>query len=360
MRGVTYKQRGSENLNNFDQRMLDEAWHQGGISGVRQVFHAMATQNARAAAGGLDDIRLVFPILYLLLEDLIRFGLTDSLGPRNKAAIYICAQKIRQLQPFAPAAKPDDETLYGTLRWMLDTGIGWEGPGKQRDDYDSVLDYAAALIIGEYGDTAVLPGVAELIFKRNRQGLYIHDLAWSFFQGMNPDALELVAGYLKSTNAADVSLAKTLLGFSAQKFQNRMRSSREVTSEDQNVREVQNSANETERYVAWLRENEPYLYLTGEQMQMTSSPMPVDCDMEAKYLGKDISPKSRAPLTPLTEDEVECLYQYRTTRAEEQGLLAEYSHKLRRRDMRTWQAWLHKQITEQVFAARSDTGDEAV
>ncbi len=52
---------------------------------------------------------------------------------------------------------------------MLDTGIGWEGPG----DYDAVIDYTVILLISDYEDKTILPEVADLIFRRNRRGGYI-------------------------------------------------------------------------------------------------------------------------------------------------------------------------------------------
>jgi hypothetical protein len=348
-------------MNSFGKYTLDEAWRQGGIPAVRKVFDALAAQDASEALGSLNDMRLGFPIFFILLDDMIRFKMTDSLRTRNRAALYICAQKIRRLQPYVPTRRPDDETLYGTLRWMLDTGIGWDGPSRQRDDYDSVIDYAAALVIGSYEDTEVLPEVAELIFRRNRQGHFVHDLIWSFFQAMNSDALEHVAGFLNSSYPADVSLAKKLLGIDADKKRYRMDSGQDTElSDHMEAQTVSSDRSRSGSFLEWLRDNKPYLYLTGEQLQMTSTPKHFDCDMEAKYLGKEISPKRRTPLIPLTEDEAECLNRYRTTNPADQGILAEYSHKLRRRDKREWQAWLSKQIAEQVFSARNETGSEAV
>jgi hypothetical protein len=45
---------------------------------------------------------------------------------------------------------------------------------------------------------------------------------------------------------------------------------------------------------------------------------------------------------------------------DEQGLLSEYSHKLRSKDKGQWQNWMRRQIAEQVMAAKTDMKDEAI
>ena len=72
-------------------------------------------------------------------------------------------------------ASSDANTLRTTLRWMLATGKYWDGPSREHDAYDAVLDYTSALLTGRYDDRAALPDIVELIFRRNRKGLYIHD-----------------------------------------------------------------------------------------------------------------------------------------------------------------------------------------
>lgn len=330
-------------MNGFGQNALNNAWRSG-IGAVRRTFNTLVSRDAQGAVSLLEDGALRFPVFFVLAEDIIRRSLQERLGPRNSAALYVCAQKMKRLAPYGPAARPDDQTLYGALRWMLDTGLWWDGPSPGRDDYDAVIDYAVALVVGVYEDKEVLPAVADLIFRRNRRGLFIHDLVWGFFQTTTPEALEIVAGYLSSANPADVSLAKTLLGLN--------------TADAGNLSGAQGELKR--RYLEWLEDNRPYLYLTGEHLQMTSSPKYVDNDMEAKYLDKEISPRYRAPVLPLTEQENEALQHYRAIPAAERRFLAEYSHKLRKRDKGRWQEWMRKQIAEQVMAAHSEMENEAI
>ncbi len=73
-------------------------------------------------------------------------------------------------------AKVTDETFYQTLKWIFETGKNWDGPSVGHDPYDAVIDYTVALLIIVYEDKHILKEVAGLIFKRNRRGLYFHDL----------------------------------------------------------------------------------------------------------------------------------------------------------------------------------------
>jgi len=109
-----------------------------------------------------------------------------------------------------------------------------------------------------------------------------------------------------------------------------------------------------ERYISWLEDNRPYLYLTGEHFQMTSRPHHLDVDREAKYLHKAISPRNLTPVEPLTADELDCLSRFRQSPEDEREILASFSQKLRKRDKRSWDEWMHSQTAAQVIAARKD------
>ena len=120
---------------------------------------------------------------------------------------------------------------------------------------------------------------------------------------------------------------------------------------------VQQNRGEQERlnsdYMAWLDENKPYLYVTGEHFQQTSRPRHLNVDPEAKYLGKELSPRYRAPLEALSERELACLHEYRGYPPEEREILTDYSHRLRHADAPAWEEWIQQQVAEQVLAARS-------
>jgi hypothetical protein len=315
---------------------LDSIWLAGGTHRLKQLFSALARRNQPEALRQINDERLRFPVLFILMPEISAEKMYTGLSQRNLAALNICSRKIYKHEIDAAATvAANSDTYYQTLKWMLETGKDWDGPSDGRDPYDAVIDYTAALLTVTYEDKTVLKDIAGLIFRRNRKGLFMHDLVWSFFQVLDRDALVIIAGYLLSNNPRDVDLAAKLLNMNAQAS---------------NRGEVLKAHR---KYIDWLDDNRPYLYLTGEHFQSTSEPKHMDADTEAKYLGKEISPRYRAPVEPLTENEVKCLHKYREAAPEEQALLTSYSHKLRRRDAKMWYEWMQKQTAEQVIAARS-------
>jgi len=314
---------------------LESVWKAGGTDRLKRTFNDLARRDRAEALRQINDEKLRFPVLFVLMAEIGANNLYDGLSKRNLTALNICTRKIYNYDIDA-AGSADDGDRYQTLKWMFATGRGWEGPSEGQDPYDAVIDYTAALLITEYEDKTVLKDVAGLIFRRNRQGHYNHDLIWSFFQSIDRDALTVAAGYLLSDHPGDVELAEKLLGIDAEAaLQNR-----------NGVRQAHR------QYIEWLNENKPFLYLTGEHFQMTSQPKHLAADREAKYLGKEISPRYRAPVEPLTENEAECLHRYREATPEEQEELSAYSHRLRARDVRLWNEWIQKKPAEQVAAAR--------
>ncbi len=325
-------------MNDFRLSRLDRVWHGSGAKRLRWFFASAARKDAREALRLVNADALSFPVLFILREDIEELGLYPELSPRNLAAIQVCALKSKPARRFyIPTDLLDADAVLTTLRWMLATGKYWDGPSHEHDAYDAVMDYASALLTGTFDDKEALPHIAELIFRRNRKGYYIHDLVWSFFQAPDPDALVLVASRLKSSDPRDVELAGRLLGLELPSTLDRRR-----------------LAILYERYLRWLEENRQYLYLTGEHFQMTSQPHHLDVDREAKYLQKAISPRDQTPAIPLTEDEMDCLNRFRQTPETERDILASFSQKLRERDKRSWDEWMHSQVAEQVIAARKD------
>ena len=327
-------------MDNLKQSQLDRIWSRGGMKQLRQYFNGMAGKNAREALRLINDEDLSFPVLFLLTDDIYALDLYRDMSPRNKTAMRLCAIRTMPAGWFDTSWETsDDGTLRMTLQWMFATGKNWDGPYEGPDAYDAVLDYAAVLLTGTFEDKSALPDIADLIFRRNRKGLYIHDLVWGFFQTLDADALKHVARRLKSADSRDVELAGKLLRLDISAPHDRKK-----------------LAALYDLYTRWLDENGPYLYLTGEHFQMTSQPNHLDFDQEAKYLQKTISPRFRTPDVPLTEDEIACLNQYRQAREDEREVLASYSQKLRSRDMRLWDEWIKSQVAQQVIAARKDMG----
>ncbi|MEL4106834.1 hypothetical protein AAFA46_08375 [Oscillospiraceae bacterium WX1] len=312
---------------------LNKAYQTGGPHLLRRVFNDTVRHDKQEALNQLDDDSLLFPVFFLLLRDVAAHDMSGDLNGRNAIAYGLCADKIKNLPGprMAPDAA-DEDALALTLRWILETGKNEPTDPILRNEFDAVIDYAAALLIIKFDDKTALPLVADLIFRRNRQGLLIHDLVWSFFQTLDTATLLHIADNLLSSNPKDAALAQKLLHV-------------EAADPGEDKRALHR------RVTDWIRENGPYLYLTGEHLQQITNPVHLRCDREAKYLNKEISPRYRAPLEPLSTAERACLSRYREANDDEQQILTDYSYQLRGRDTRLWDVWLQKETAEQVIAA---------
>lgn len=317
---------------------LDGLWQDGDMERLKREFRSIAMLDKRRAARLINDQNLQFPTLFVLIPEIRSAGITE-LSPRNYEAIRICALKMG-----SPDQNYRKKSLYEfeALKWMFETGHGWDGPYGHYDAYDAVIDACAAMLIKKYKYTSILPQVCELIFRRNRKGLYIHDLVWSFFEAYRPDSLKLIAGYILSDDSRDVELACKLLHLPA------------CEDSDYSARQAM-----YDNFISWLEENSPYLLFTGQHFQQTSEPEPLVVDEEALYLGKSISPKNGEPLEPLTQEEKQRLLDYRRAQDTERRLLAEFSAKMRNRDRQLWQEWLSKDLAQQVSIAMSERGEFA-
>ena len=319
---------------------LDRLRADRGTDGLRRGFHDMAAFDRKKAIQALNDETLRFPTLFILLPEIDMLDLRKALTARNMTAIQICEKKTNGagLPIHSGKLEPRQKQAFcRTLRWMLDTGADWDGPQEDYDRYDAAIDTAAALLIRTCGDTGVLPAVCRLIFRRNRKGLLIHDLVWSFLEACNPDVLGMVAKRLLSRHPEDVALACKILHITQQQGNN----SRQALYRD---------------YMLWLRENKPYLRFTGEHFLQTSEPVPFVVDPEAKYLGKAISPRQGKPLGPMTREEGACLARFRSAPERDRALLSNYSARIHSRNTSMWQAWLRRPISEQIAAARIELG----
>lgn len=316
---------------------LDRLRLSRGIPALRREFQRMLKRNRPLAIYYMNEGALRFPTLFLLLPAILSEGLAGRLNDRNRAALDLCARTLNwRPGPLPPAPDRKGPETGAALKWMLETGRSWEGPMPEAGGFDAVLDRAAAVLIVTFHDTSVLPWVAELIFHRNRRGFYIHDLVWSFFQADDPDSVLLLERWAETGEEPDAELACQLLHLEA---------AGGAEARRQRCRQ----------YRDWLGENRGFLYFTGEQFQMTSQPKPLGLDREAKYLQKEICPRRRTPLSPVTEEERTQLGGFRTCSREEQKLLCEYSARLCREDRDRWEDWRREPMVRQVMAAQGRT-----
>lgn len=151
--------------------------------------------------------------------------------------------------------------IYNFLTWIFKSGYKFDG---YSNDFDKILDHSAVILLHYYNDYSILSEVCALIFKRNRENLYNHDLIWAYFNTKNIKIFKNILNYLKSKNNTDKDFAHELLSY--------------ITDE-----KVDNTYNS---WRIWEIDNSPYLYFNGEHFQQTSNPKTYHLDIDSKFLGK--------------------------------------------------------------------------
>jgi hypothetical protein len=226
------------------------------------------------------------------------------------------------------------EAVHMTLKWIVATCADCY---MEEDDYETVLDAAASLLIKVYSDKSILPVLVEIAFLRNRNGRFCNDLIWIIFESRCIDALLLIAKYLDSSDAKDVQLARRLLGF--------IQATRTAKNED-----VRGGSNDC---IDWIEENKMFLYYTGESFQESVSPKAYRVSLAAKYIMKPVLLETGNFTQPLLDGELVLVRFFRQLDVKTRKLLANYSYSLYKKDKVTWKEWIDCPITMQVnFAYR--------
>ena len=194
---------------------------------------------------------------------------------------------------------------------MFKTGSADDGIS---DEFDQIIDILASILIKTHHEKSVLPTIVDIIFKRNQKELFIHDLVWACFLSRDIDVLELIAEHLRSSNKRDVELAEKLLHI----------------KHDLPNRDGRNNQNEYTAYLTWLKDNNPYIYFTGESFNLTNSPSHCKVDFDAKYLCKENALCVMTTDPPLSDYDRKCLLRFNKLQDDEKAMLAKYSQKLYR------------------------------
>jgi hypothetical protein len=223
---------------------------------------------------------------------------------------------------------------YSVLKGMFERGVT---QNVHSNDNDEFVDAIAAILIKVHKDKTILPIIVDMIFFRNRKGIFTHDLIWAFFQAREPKSLMLIANYLSSKDVNDVKLACKLLDF--------------VPSIDMTM-----GRNSKDKYVAffnWLNENYPFLYFTGESFQRTSNPKPFIVDLDAKYMCRRLSLYTGKPLIRYTEKEKNLLGYFNMLDHDNKLLLSTCSFKIYYENIYLWTSWINHSIIKQISIAES-------
>ena len=227
-----------------------------------------------------------------------------------------------------------DTVAAPALGWIAETG--WDSDMPE-DSYELLMERCTALLLARLRHKPALPAIVETIFSRHRQGRLIHNLVWAFFEARDRESLYLVAQKLGSPDRRDIALARKLLRFIP-------------GTDDDNV------SGPALYYGAlkWLSENMPFIYYTGESMQMCPKPVYYAISYEAKYLGRQVSADSCELPGPLRDHENEQLTRFRSLDETQKQLLADVSCALYRQDKHRWESWIRLPVTAASAAIYED------
>ncbi|MBU3182835.1 hypothetical protein [Clostridium psychrophilum] len=226
------------------------------------------------------------------------------------------------------------EVPYHVLKNMFEIALPQHG---LNDEHDKFLDVLASILIKIHKDKTILPAVVDMIFFRNREGLFTHDLIWTFFQARDPYSLMLIANYLDSDDINDVKLACKLLDF--------------VPSIDMTI--GKDTKKQYMNFFYWLKENYSFLHFTGESFQRTTTPIPYIVALDAKYLGRQVSILTGKPFVSLTKKENNLLTYFNDLDYYNKILLSDFSFKNYYENIYFWKSWINHSITKQLKIAKT-------
>lgn len=315
---------------------LDKLRTSRGNRELSAYFYKLLRSNTSKAVKLINEETVSFSSLFLLRPQINKPYIFRFLNTRNKNSLLLVnAMLSKNFSNFNNLSRSIGSETPAILKWMLETGKDESG---SRNQYDSILDSCAIILVKEYQDNTILPVIKEIMYNRNRKGMFIHDLAWAFFESRNPNCIMMLAEGLNSEDQKDIELSQKLLRFI-------------TVTQDDSPTEIQ--------YINiyyWLRDNYPFLYYTGESFQQKPNPSPFEVSLEAKYLCKKVSLDNGMPEDPLNEEEIRIMDQFTNLDENSKLLLSNYSYVLYRQNIYWWNNWLHYPISEQLKIAVARLG----
>lgn len=321
--------------------ILDEIRIKDGLDGLKRYFNRLSQTKPEEAVNLLNKENLRFTSLFVLQPEIEKSNLFQNLNSRNKIALEITEEILTRQKNFAVIEYISSEysqIAYSVLKWMFETGFADDGLNNQ---FDEVLDITAILLTKIYREASILPVIVDLIFKRYKNKLYIHDLVWAFFEIRNPNTLILIANHLLSTEIKNIQLASNLLHFIP------------TIKDNKNTDKYKQYSS----FVDWLDENCSFLYFTGQSLQQTNKPIPYAIILEAKYLCKSVSVDTGKILKPLTDKELKLLEQFKQLDEKTKILLSSFSSKMYHKSKAKWNSWIQSSLTEQIKIAKAGMGE---
>jgi len=307
---------------------LDRLRMSRGTGACKAAFSEICRRDKNRAAALINERDLTFPSLFVLSAEIATFRLYAYLNARPVTALGIIDQVLERpdLGYDANYLSERSDAVYPVLKWIIETGNAQD---VISGGYEQVLDITVSVLTNLYGDKSVLPHAVDMIFRRNREGRFMHDLVWAAFGLCDPGVLRLIAERIRSSDGQDAALACDLL----------------------NIEQSGDNQAQYEAYLRWLGENEPFLYFTGESFQFAARPVFCGVDLERKFLQRSAPPHAMEPVEPSSGGEPASLESFRSLNLAEKTLLSDYSHAMHSRDAAAWERWIRLPVKEQIRAA---------
>jgi len=317
---------------------LDEIRLESGAEKLNTHFKKILNSNLQQAIDNLNDKNLSYSSLFILKDTIDESNISANLSTRNKIALDITDEIISNKNRNSISDLSSSKYLQmanSTLKWMLKTGAENDG---YSNEFDKVLDITSILLTKVFKERDVLPTICDIIFKRHREDSLIHDLLWGYYESKDINSLFLIGEKLKSNDIKEVELACDLLSFIP----------------DINSKHKHNPEYLYLTFTHWFEENKSFLYYTGESFQQTSKPKPYNIDINSMYLGN--SSLNNVKNQKLTLDESNKVSDFNNLDENTKSFLANYSYKLRKKDIYKWYSWLKKPIESQLEIAHARNG----
>ena len=310
--------------------LLDNVRLGNGTDGLRNFYNQLLKNDRPKALELINDQHLKFGSLYQLRYECSSPRIAEAMNPLYGKALRMIPELSGRADRHSEALmRSGRDSTYAALRWMMKTGFDENEAGS---GYDQIMERTAALLTKSFSDTDVLPEIAEMIFAKNRSGKLIHELVWAFFEARKPESLALLVQRLDSADSGDVELAKKLLYF--------IPCIRENPGMPANILQMQ--------AMAWLRDNLPYLYYTGESLHLSSQPLTYAMEWNAKYLCRPVSPENGELLSILNPFENELMKHFSELPENTRKNMADFSYLLYRTNFNQWTNWIQLPLVNQI------------
>lgn len=329
-------------IGNFDSvNPLDKIRMNNSIDSLKSYFDKLIDKDLKTAIEYINDKELSYTTIFVLKYKIRNLDSYSELSSRNKISINFTNEFLKENNPYLEKnylSYSYVQNVHSTLKWMLRTGSNDDG---MNNNFDRVLDISAILLTKEFKDKNILPLITDMIFSRNRRGLFTHDLEWALFESRDPYCLYLLANRLLSSKIEDVKLAGKLLNF--------------IPGMD-----LDTNTNSEYLYLSfldWFEENNQFLQYTGESFQYTNNPIPYVIDYEAKYLCKigHCNNINNQVLQTINSSMI-LSKKFHNLDRYTKSLLANFSYKMRKKDMYWWSKWIKYPLSEQIKIARNIIG----